>query len=94
MSTFPIWQVGELLSSCGTTERGSASDSWEERKREHDNQVKAGHAANRQGSSKGAMDAFERACKLFPKVSTLLSAINMRFHCLLRTTSNASGFAH
>ena len=70
LSASPPLQARELLSSCGTTERGSTSDSWEERKREHDAQVKAGHAANRSGSARGAMEAFERACKLFPKAAT------------------------
>ena len=73
-------EVGKFLMESGASDRGNKqANTWEERKKEHDAAVKQGHTANRAGSTRGAMDKFERACRAFPKVSTYLSAVNMRF---------------
>lgn len=58
---------------------GARLELWQEAKREHDQKVLEGHKANNAGSAQGAMENFEAAVRAMPKVSTLLSAVNMRF---------------
>ena len=60
------------------TEKEVAATSWAARKQQHDRLVAQGKEANQAGSTQEAIDAFERATRCFPKMSTLVSAVNMR----------------
>lgn len=60
------------------TEKEVAATSWAARKQQHDKLVAQGKEANQAGSTQEAIDAFEQATRCFPKMSTLVSAVNMR----------------
>jgi len=57
---------------------GQPAKMWDEAKQMHDNHVVDGHKANNAGSAAGALEAFEAANQVFPKISTVISALNMR----------------
>ena len=71
-------EVAELLTACAEVAPSAESGTfWEGRKASHDAHVKAGHAANDQGSARGASEAFRKAASEFPRGATLLSYVNM-----------------